>query len=403
VQLSVLSDMRVKLAVTVLVFCVAALLSLGLVMLYSSSMVDQGSRYVKVQLVWSVLGLLAGTTMILLDYRVLKRLAVPLFILAVILLALVFAPKVGIHRNGANRWLGYHHVSLFQPSEVAKLVLIIALAWYGDRFQRQMPTWKRGMLIPGLLLAVILGLVFREPDRGTTILLAGVGVTLLLIAGVRWRFILPPMVVGVIGLAFSLWRDPMRARRILSWWSLEQSKSGVGYQAYQAMLALGAGGWTGLGLGNSRQKLGFLPEKHTDFIFSIIGEELGLIATILVVLAFITIVLCGIYIAVQAPDTFGLLLGSGISFMIGLQAFINIGVVTSALPNKGLPLPFISYGGSNLVLMLTSVGLLLSIARQAREPLSLGEQEAKGADAGWRARRNPFKNPVPALAGRKSS
>lgn len=400
--MAVLSDMRVKLAVTVLVFCVAALLSLGLVMLYSSSMVDQGSRYVKVQLVWSALGLLAGTTMVLLDYRLLKRLAVPLFIVAVILLALVFVPKVGIHRNGASRWLGYHHVSLFQPSEVAKLVLIIALAWYGDRFQRQMATWKRGILIPGLLLAVVLGLVFREPDRGTTILLAGVGVTLLLIGGVQWRFILPPMVVGVIGLALSLWRDPMRAGRILSWWRLEDSKTGVGYQAYQAMLALGAGGWTGLGLGNSRQKLGFLPEKHTDFIFSIIGEELGLIATILVVLAFVTIVLCGIYIAVQAPDTFGLLLGSGISFMIGLQAFINIGVVTSALPNKGLPLPFISYGGSNLVLMLTSVGLLLSIARQAREPLALGEN-AKLADPGSRARRNPFKTPVPSLAGRKSS
>jgi cell division protein FtsW len=160
----------------------------------------------------------------------------------------------------------------------------------------------------------------------------------------------------------------MRHKRIFSWLYLEESKSGVGYQAYQAMLALGAGGWFGLGLGNGRQKLGFVPEDHTDFIFSIIGEELGLIATLLVIVAFVAIVICGIYIAMNSRDTFGLLLGSGVTFLIGLQAFINIGVVTSALPNKGLPLPFISYGGSNLLMMLASVGLLLSIARKSQAP-----------------------------------
>lgn len=394
--------MRVKLAVTVLVFCVAGLLSLGLVMLYSSSMADHGSHFVKVQLIWSALGVLACVSAVFLDYRLFKRLAWPLFGVALILLVLVFVAPIGIHRNGASRWLGFHKMSLFQPSEVAKLALIIVLAWYGERFQRQMPTWKRGIFFPGIIVALVLGLIFCEPDRGTTILLAGVSATMLLIAGVRWRFILPPMLVGLVGLAFSLWRDPMRARRILSWWRLEDNKSGVGYQAYQAMLALGAGGWTGLGLGNGRQKLGFVPEQHTDFIFSIIGEELGLIATALIILAFVAIVVCGIYIAVQAPDTFGLLLGTGISFMIGLQAFINIGVVTSALPNKGLPLPFISYGGSNLLLMLTSVGLLLSIARQAREPQSLGEGAiGKTGNADRRSRRNPFKVPSPSLAGHK--
>jgi cell division protein FtsW len=396
--------MRLKLAVTVLVFCVAALLSLGLVMLYSSSMAESGSRFVKVQLIWSALGVLCCMAAARLDYRFLKRIAWPLLALAVVLLGLVFAPGIGVHRNGASRWLGYHKISLFQPSEVAKLALIIVLAWYGERFQRQMPTWKRGILIPGLLIALVLGLIFREPDRGTTVLLAGVSATMLLIAGVRWRFILPPVAAGAIGLAISLFRDPMRLKRILSWWRLEENKSGVGYQAYQAMLALGAGGWTGLGLGNSRQKLGFVPEQHTDFIFSIIGEELGLIATVLVVVAFAAVVISGIYIAVHAPDTFGLLLGSGIAFMIGLQAFINIGVVTSALPNKGLPLPFISYGGSNLLLMLTSVGILLGIARQAREPESVEENAvARAPAAGWRSRNNPFKSPSPSMAGHKPS
>jgi cell division protein FtsW len=162
------------------------------------------------------------------------------------------------------------------------------------------------------------------------------------------------------------------------------------------MIALGAGGWTGLGLGNGRQKLGFVPEHHTDFILSIIGEELGLIATLLVVAAFIVIVICALYIALKAPDTFGLLLGSGITFLIGFQAFINIGVVTSALPNKGLPLPFISYGGSNLLLMLTCTGLLLSIARHA--PVSDGRTESLVSED-RASRDNPFRpRPAPAPA-----
>jgi cell division protein FtsW len=169
-----------------------------------------------------------------------------------------------------------------------------------------------------------------------------------------------------MALAISILFDPMRLKRIFSWWDLEQHKDGVGYQAYQAMIALGTGGWTGLGLGNGKQKLGFVPEDYTDFIFSIIGEELGLIATLFILLAFVVIVICGIYIALNARDTFGLLLGTGITLLIGLQAAINIGVVTSALPNKGLPLPFISYGGSNLMAMFTCVGILFSIARHAQ-------------------------------------
>ncbi len=153
----------------------------------------------------------------------------------------------------------------------------------------------------------------------------------------------------------------------MAWIHPEQNKDGVGYQAYEAMIALGSGGLFGKGLGNGRQKLGFIPEHHTDFIFSIIGEELGLVVTLAVLALFIVLIICGIYIARRSNDTFGLLLGAGITFMIGFQAFINMGVVTSLLPNKGMPLPFISYGGSNLLLMLVSVGFLLSIARYAIE------------------------------------
>jgi len=354
-----------RLAVTALTFCVAGLLALGMVMLYSSSMTQVGARYLVMQLVWCALGLVGCVMAASLDYRLLKKLALPFLLLAIVMLALVLEKHIGVVRGNARRWFSFGPVS-FQPSEFAKLAVIIAIAWYGERFQRQMPTFKRGILIPGLVIALVLGLIFVEPDRGTTILLAAVSAGMLLIAGVRWKFFIPPILLAAAGLAFSLWHDPMRMKRIFSWLYLEEHKTGVGYQAYQAMLALGSGGWFGLGLGNGRQKLGFVPEHHTDFIFSIIGEELGVIATLLVVLAFVTIVLCGIFIAYKARDAFGLLLAAGLTLLIGLQAAINIGVVTSALPNKGLPLPFISYGGSNLLAMLGCVGLLLSVARQAR-------------------------------------
>jgi cell division protein FtsW len=363
-----------KVAVTTLAFCVAALLALGLVMLYSASMTQVGAHYLMLQLIWCALGFALCVAATALDYQLLKKAALPLFIVALVLLVAVLLPLPhGITKNinGAHRWFILPGMRL-QPSEFAKLALIIMLAWYGDHCQRLMQTWKRGVVMPGLLIAAVLGLVFIEPDRGTTILLATVSCSMLLVAGVRWMHVLIPAAVGVAGLAVSILHDPMRMRRIFSWWNLEQHKDGVGYQAYQAMIALGSGGWSGLGLGNGRQKLGFVPEHHTDFIFSIIGEELGLIATLAVIAAFVVIAICGIYIALRSRDTFGSLLALGITLLISLQAAINIGVVTSALPNKGLPLPFISYGGSNLLAMFVGVGILFSVARQApaREKIS---------------------------------
>lgn len=355
-----------KFATTTLATSVAALLTLGLVMLYSASMTQKGANVLLAQIVWCVLGCVACVTAACVDYRLLKKLAWPIFIVSLVLLALVLAPQVGQRINGARRWFSFGGVN-FQPSELGKIALIILLAWYCERYQRHMHTWTRGILLPGILIALPLGLIFVEPDRGTTVLLAAVAGTMLLVAGVQWRYLFPPVVLGILGLALSLWNDSMRLKRIFSWLYLEENKQGVGYQAYQAMIALGSGGWFGLGLGNGRQKLGFVPEHHTDFILSIIGEELGLVATLGVVVGFVLIVICGVYIATHARDAFGTMLACGVTFLIGLQAFINIGVVTSALPNKGLALPFISYGGSNLVAMLGCVGLLFSVARQGRE------------------------------------
>jgi len=201
---------------------------------------------------------------------------------------------------------------------------------------------------------------------------------MLLIAGIRWRFFLPPVAIGAVALGIFLWNNPMRSERIYSWLHVEETRLGKGLQTYQAMVALGSGGVTGVGLGDGRQKLGFIPEHHTDFIFSIIGEELGLVATLAVILGFGLVVGCGLYIAWHASDTFGMLLAAGITFLIGFQAVINIGVVTGSLPNKGISLPFLSYGGSNLVVMLASVGVLMNVARHGvepnRNPFALGQR-----------------------------
>ena len=205
-----------------------------------------------------------------------------------------------------------------------------------------MTTFKHGLLVPGIFISVVLGLIFVEPDRGTTVLLAAVVGIMLLVAGARWRYLIPPLVAAGIGLAYSLWHDPVRIGRILSWLDQEAHKEGVGFQGWQARIALGAGGWSGLGLGNGRQKLGFVPEHQTDFILSVIGEELGVIATLSIVLLFILLVICGVYIA-EFEDTFGMMPDRASPSSSDCR-LISIRWCFGVLPNKGLPLPFISYG-----------------------------------------------------------
>lgn len=351
-----------KAATTTLVLCVAGLLALGMVALDSVSMARPQAHYLSSQIVWCGLGLVSATIAACIDYRKLKPLTPWILGVAMVLLVLVLIPHVGKKINGARRWL-----LVGQPSEVAKLALILFLAAYGDYCRRQMRSLKDGLLIPGAVASLVLLLVFVEPDRGTTILLAAMTCVLLLLAGTRVTFIVPPILLGAAGLAFSLWHDPIRRERILAFLHPELHKEGAGLQTWQSMLALGAGHWTGLGLGNGLQKNGYIPEQQTDFIFSALGEELGLVATLGVILAFVVLVFCGLKIARQAADRFGFLLAAGITFLIGLQAAINIAVVTGSVPNKGLPLPFVSYGGSSLLVMLTAVGLLVSVARHAGE------------------------------------
>ena len=362
-----------RIATTILFFCVAALLALGMVMLFSASTGQAETRYLTLQPIWCALGFAAMGLAASGDYRWLKKYRwLPWAILAAVgaLLVVVLVPHVGFRINGARRWLRVAGYTM-QPSELAKVALIIALAYYGERYQRVMPTLKRGVLVPGLFIGAVLGLIFAEADVGTGILIGAVCGIMLLLAGIRWRYFLPPVILAVAALSLFIWQNPMRSERIYSWLHVEETKQDKGMQAYQAMVALGSGGVTGVGLGDGRQKLGVVPEHHTDFIFSVIGEELGLIATLGVLLAFLMIVLCGVYIAWNAADTFGMLIAAGIACLIALQVIINVGVVTGALPNKGLALPFISYGGSNLVLMMGCIGLLINIGRQAARHVAM--------------------------------
>lgn len=356
-----------KIASTVLFCSVIGLLALGMVMLFSASTGEAKLNYWLMQPLWCVLGLVACWALAATgDYAWLRKVWWVCLLGALVLLALVLVPGIGKQVYGARRWfaLGGFRV---QPSELAKIALIIVMAWYGERYARKMRSFWWGWMLPGLIMAPVLGLIFLEPDWGTAALLATVCSILLYLAGTRVWLLAGSGAGAVGGMAAALAHDPVRWARWVAFLDLERHREGTGFQTFQSVTAIGSGGWDGKGLCDGRQKFGFVPELHTDFIFSLIGEELGFIGSVLVVLAFVAILFSGLYIARRARDTFGMLLASGITFLICLQAAINIGVVTSSLPNKGLPLPFISYGGSNLVILLGCVGILLNIARHANQ------------------------------------
>lgn len=348
-----------KRATTIIIFSVGMLLAVGMVILYSAT---SEAGYLKRQFVGLCLGLVFAGFWFSVDYRHLKKFSAIGFLLSLVLLALIYVPNVGVYKNGATRWIKFGGVQ-FQPSEMAKIALIVALAHYAEFAYRNMGEMKRGLFYPGLLCGAIVSLVFLEPDRGTSILMAGVCGVILIVAGVPWRNLALVGALGIAVVGFSLSGDTMRLTRIDAWINPDAHLEGKAYQANQAKMAIGSGGILGTGLGEGRQKHGFIPEHHTDFIFSIIGEEMGMVGTMGVVLGFLAFVLSGTYVALNARDRFGLYLAAGITFLIGMQAFINIGVVTSALPNKGLPLPFIGFGGTSLLAMLICVGILLSVAR----------------------------------------
>lgn len=389
----------VRSAATLLAISVATLISIGLVMLYSAkSGKPEVMKLLLVQSLAAGLGAVCCAVLSFIDYRLLKKFAIPIYAFSLILLAVTLIPGVGVIKNGARRWIDFG-VLLFQPSEVAKIGLIVMVAWYADRYQRVMNQFVKGLILPGLIASLTLALIFLEPDWGTTVLLASVTGALLVAAGGPFWTMFSIGLGGLVTLGFMIMQDDVRRRRVLGWLNPEEHKEGVGYQTHQAILALGSGGESGVGLGNGTQKLGFVPEHHTDFILSIIGEELGLKMTLAIILLYVIFAFCGVRIAIQAKDRFGYLLATGITFLIAFQAMINVGVVTGTLPNKGLPLPFISYGGSSLLMLLISVGLLFSVARHWQAPMQSSDSEISSSNDRTQAAPKPVRENNPFTSG----
>jgi cell division protein FtsW len=276
---------------------------------------------------------------------------------AIVCLVLVLIPGLGVKVNGARRWLNIG-VTRLQISEFAKIAMVFVLAQYLSANQRILHTFWKGFFIPCTIVGIFAGLIIIEPDFGTAFLFGIVGITLLFLGGVRMLFLVPSIVGALSLFSVAVWLDPVRLRRITSFLDVEAHKTDGAYQLWQGILAFASGGLPGVGLGQGRQQLAFLPEAHTDFIFPIIGEELGWMFTVGVAFLFLIIFLLGMRQLRYAPNLHQFTLGAGSLLFLILQALINMGVVTGCLPTKGMSLPFISYGGANLVVMFIFVGIL---------------------------------------------
>ncbi len=341
----------------------------GLVMVFSASGVmaenkfTNATYYLQRQIVWMLLGfgvLLVGS---FIDYRQWKQ-WIPMVVggcIVGLLLVLAVGPQI----NGARRWLALGFFSI-QPTEMAKLAVVLYLAAFLSNPQRRVTDWQRGFLPPVAMVGIMCGLIVVEPDLGSTVVISLVFVGMMYLAGARVRhlaYLGGPMIVGV---GVLIWMSPERWERITTFMNPFADRQGAGYQLVQSILALENGGLFGVGLGQGKQKLMFLPEGHTDFVLALVGEELGLVGTCGLLALFAILVCKGFRVAALAPDLFGRYLALGITILLGIQALINAGVVSGLLPTKGLTLPLVSYGGSSLLVTMLALGILLSVARQGR-------------------------------------
>ncbi len=355
-------------AAIALFIIVSTAILFGLTVLYSTSYGVAGPMYFKKQLIWASIGAVGGLGVFLIGYRKLVNLSPLIMIAAGILLVVAFGFSA---TKGAQRWIKIPHVGNIQPSEYAKLAIALFMAKYCTDKMRNISVWSfRTGFFPGCAaVACIAGLIFCGGDLGTTLLVCSVVGIMLFVTGIRLYL---PIMLILLTVPPGIWLianfNPERWSRLTTFIDPETCQSTDGYQLWNSLLALGSGGWTGVGFMNSRLKHKYLPEAHTDFILSIVGEELGLLGMIFVIIMYLAFIIAGIKISANASSRQGMLLGAGLTALIGLQAFINIGVVTGGLPTKGMPAPFISYGGSNLVTCMLAVSLLLSIAIETARP-----------------------------------
>ena len=360
----------------VLVLAVVGLISLGMVMLLSTSsfVTDRADVFydVRRQVAWLLIGGALCVWVASIDYHWFAKTAWWWFAGACVLLALCYVPGIGLRINGSSRWIGGKSFGLpgmtVQPSEFAKLAVLFVLARWLTVHKKHSATFLRGFFYPLLIAGVPIALIAGEMDIGTAALISTIAVAIVFIAGARIIYVAGAAGATLAAVGIAIWQIPNRLERFMAFLDLEKYKLELGQQQFRAQLAFGEGGLFGMGLGEGREKMMYMSYAHTDFIFPMVGEELGLVGSLMVVFTYVLIAVFGVLISVQAPDRFGKLLGFGVVGLICLQAALNIGVTTAVLPNKGLPLPFVSYGGSNLLFCLIGVGLLLNIYRQGQEP-----------------------------------
>lgn len=377
---------------------VVILLCIGIIMVYSSSAFMSTEKYGNsLHYLWKhlftvLIGFIGMIFFIKLDYQDIKRFVIPLLVFSFILLILVFVPGIGMSagaKSTVKRWINMRLLT-FQPSELVKIAIVIFLSKYISKNANRMNTLRHGIIIPIAVMVVFQGIILLQPDFGAAMSIGIITLTLLIIGGIRWRYIVSVIAVSIPAVIALIIAAPYRLKRILAFIDPWKDSQGTGYQLIQSFYAFGMGWITGVGIGSSKQKLYFLPEAHTDFIFSLIGEETGLIGAVIVVGLFVYLLIRGFKIAMQTEDSFGYYLAIGLTVMIGSQALINFAVSTGLMPTKGLPLPFISYGGSALLVNMMAVGILINISKNCCSPLirtarfqtQLGSKLSRNADKG---------------------
>jgi len=349
-----------------LILSALALVVMGVVMVYSTSYMVAMNRFgdefffMKKHLVYVFAGLVLFLAASRIPYPLYRRLVYPLLLLAAVLLVLIYVPGIGFKAGGARRWIHLGPLA-FQPSEPAKLAVVVFLAYSLSKRAERIKDFYFGFLPNIIIPGSIILLVLMEPDLGTSLTLSAIVFTMCFLGGVRLRYLLGLLVPVVPLVYIVITRYAYMGKRIMVFLDPWKDARGAGFQMVQSFLAFGSGGVTGVGLGEGMQKLFFLPEAHTDFILSVIGEELGLVGVALVIVFYIVFLVSGIKIALKAKDLFGAYLAMGLTVMVALQAVVNMGVVLGLLPPKGLTLPFISYGGTSLVINMVAVGILLNI------------------------------------------
>ena len=354
---------------TGLLYCIVGLLLFGWVMVYSSSAYFAAARYgdqyffLKRQMLWSGIGIVAFLMAMNSPMRFWQESAkmIYVFSLATLVLVLLMGPEI----SGAKRWIRVGSFG-FQPSEVAKVAMVFLVADYMDRHQSRLKDLKTGFLPLLFFVGVLFGLILIEPDLGTPILMGTVLLVMLILGGARWKHLMTLGLVSLPIMAVAIIQSSYRVKRMFAFLDPWSDPHGSGYQLVQSLLAMGSGGIIGRGFGDSKIKMSNLPDAHTDFVFSVIGEEMGLLGTLSCASIFLFLSIKGLQIASRAPNLFSRLVAAGVSLTIGFQALINMGVASGLFPTKGMPLPFISFGGSSLVIVLFSVGLLAHVSRQTR-------------------------------------